>query len=130
MPTPTAQAVALLHQAIALLEGDQADEVDAPPPDPVELVRIEKVGKMAHLHLAFMEAHDGTMTVADSRELRREHYGVKMRSTANLFGKKDEGAIMYRPVPHGTRTKPGQEVRLTEEGARLAQAYRRLHGID
>lgn len=130
MPSPTAQAVALLHQAIVLLEGTYQSAGDAPPPEPAELARIENVGKMAHLHLAFMEDHGGTMTVADSRELRRAHYGDKMRATANLFGKKDEGAILYRLVPYGTRTKPGQEVRLTGEGRRLAQAYRELHGLN
>lgn len=130
-PDPTTallhQAVALVHQAIVLLE-DHQDDADAPsPPSPAELARIEKVGKIAHLHLAFMEAHDGTMTVADSRDLRRKHYGDKMRATANLFGKKGEKAIMFRLVDYGTRTKPDQKVCLTEEGERLAQAYRQLH---
>ncbi len=128
--SPVPEALSLLRQAIALLE----NLGDAPPSEsvePSELARIEKVGHMAHLHLAYMEAHGGTMTVADSRELRHTHYGHgdKMRATANLFGKADSGAILYRPVPYGTRTKPTHEVRLTEEGTRLAHAYRELHNL-
>ena len=121
------EVIALLRQAIALLDPAGADE--EPLLEPAELRRIETVGKMAHLHLAFMERHGGKMTIADSRVIRRKHYGDKVRSTANLFGTADSGAILYRPVPYGTRTMPDQEVRLTTEGTRLAAAYRRLHNL-
>lgn len=39
------------------------------------------------------------MTVKESRQLRREHVDGDIRSTANLFGTRDSGAILFRPVP-------------------------------
>lgn len=129
--SPIPEALALLRQAVALLEASQGAPSSPAVSEPAELARIEKVGHMAHLHLEFIEANGSTMTVADSRELRHAHYGHgdKMRATANLFGRRDSGAILYRPVPFGTRTKATHEVRLTEEGTRLAHAYRQLHGL-
>jgi hypothetical protein len=52
-----------------------------------------------------------------------------VRSTANHFGKKGENAILYRKTPSGQRRRGTDLVDLTEEGRRLAAAYRRLHAI-
>jgi hypothetical protein len=97
------------------------------------LSRVEKLGPVAHAHLAFLETHDNRMTLQDSRVIRRQLYGRgdQMRATANLFGRKDERAILYRDVAYGTKLNPTkQQVFLTEEGERIARAYRRLHGLD
>ena len=68
------------------------------------------------------------MTLGESREIRRHHLGPKVQSTANLFGTKDSGAILYRKVPFGQRPKDTDPIDLTKEGRRLAKEYRRLKG--
>lgn len=90
--------------------------------------RVETIGKVAHLHLAHEERY-GRITRADSLAIRRNVYGDRVRSTANLFGKKGEGAILYRGVPHGQRVKDADPVHLTDEGLRLARAYRAAHQL-
>ena len=121
------QAEQLVLQARALLACEDAPRTadDHPPLDPKTAARVAKVGEVAHLHLAHIEAH-GSMTMADSRDIRRRLYGASIRSTANLFGARYSGALFYRPVPRGTMTLPSQEVRLTDEGERIAMLYRRL----
>jgi hypothetical protein len=111
------QAQTLLRSAIA---GDTGDS-----PDVVDLSRVATVGKVAHLHLAAIEAK-GTITVDDSKEIRRELYPdpEKMRSTANFFGRENSRAILWRVVEYGTRMRGDQEIRLTAEGLRLAELYR------
>ena len=71
---------------------------------------------------------DGRLTLGQSREIRRHHWGPKVRSTANLFGTKDSGAILYRKAPSGERPKDTDPIRLTKEGERLAKEFRRLQG--
>lgn len=93
--------------------------------DPATAARIETIGKMAHLHKDLMERNNGHLTLVESLELRRLYYGDRVRASAALFGKRGSKAILYRDVPEGKRREPGDPVRLTEEGERLAAAYRR-----
>ncbi|MGH2775950.1 MAG: hypothetical protein ACRDJT_11045 [Actinomycetota bacterium] len=92
--------------------------------DPAIVARIENVGRMAHLHKELMERHNGQLTLGESLVLRRLHYGDRVRASAALFGNR-RNAILYRDVPEGKRHEPSDPVRLTEEGERLAAAYRR-----
>ena len=92
---------------------------------PASVARIETFGKMAHLHQELMERNNGQLTLGESLELRRSHYGDRVRASAALFGKRMSHTILYRDVPEGKRHEPSDPVRLTEEGKRLAAAYRR-----
>ena len=87
-----------------------------------------KLGRLAHLHLLALEKGGGRLTLGESREIRRHHLGPKVQSTANLFGTKDSGAILYRKAPFGQRPKDSDSIQLTREGRRLAKEYRRLQG--
>jgi len=91
-------------------------------------VATDVLGEIAHRHLEILQT-TCELTVDDSRKLRYEILGGNIRSTANLFGKKGEGAMFYRDVPAGTRTLPGQPVRLTNAGLARAHAYRKHHGL-
>ena len=91
-----------------------------------ELARIDKVGEVAYRHWKFIEDH-GSMTLGDSLAIRRQMYGENVRSTANLFGVKGSGALFHRTTPFGTARRDDQEVRMTEEGARVAKLWRDLH---
>lgn len=124
--TRLAQASTLIAQALAALAEASGDQPEVPYMDARTVERVAKVGEVAHRHLAFIEEH-GTMTMADSMDIRREMYGDKVRSTANLFGTKESGALFYRPAPYGTPTKNDQEVRLTEDGQQIAGLWRDLH---
>ncbi|MDQ4057806.1 MAG: hypothetical protein M3124_01635 [Actinomycetota bacterium] len=92
---------------------------------PASVARIETFGKMAHLHQELTERNNGQLTLGESLELRRAHYGDRVRASAALFGKRMSHTILYRDVPEGKRPEPSDPVRLTEEGKRLAAAYRR-----
>jgi hypothetical protein len=118
------EAIRLLEQAQVLLRSALEEGDDSP--DVMDLTRVATVGKVAHLHLQVIEAQ-GSVTVQQSREIRRELYPDKgkMRSTANMFGTRDSGAILWRVVDHGTPMRSDQEVRLTDEGMRLAALYRK-----
>lgn len=91
-----------------------------------ELARIDKVGEVAYRHWKFIEDH-GSMTLGDSLAIRRQLYGENVRSTANLFGVKGSGALFHRTTPFGTARRDDQEVRMTEEGERVAKLWRDLH---
>jgi hypothetical protein len=92
--------------------------------DPSTAARIETIGKMAHLHKELMERNNGHLTLGESLELRRSFYGDRVRASGALFGKRDSKAVLYRDVPEGRRREPSDPVRLTQEGERLATAYR------
>ena len=94
----------------------------------VMFLRAAKLGKLAYLHLKALEDGGGQLTLGQSREIRRSQLGPKVRSTANLFGAKDSGAILYRKAPPGQRPRDTDPIRLTKEGERLAKEYRRLEG--
>jgi hypothetical protein len=96
--------------------------------NPQQIARIESIGKMAYLHKEMMERKGEPLTLGESLELRRIHYGHKVSASASLFGRPDSKAILYRDVPDGTRRSLSDPVRLTEEGEKLAAAYRQRMG--
>lgn len=87
---------------------------------------MEAVGEVAYRHWEFIEQH-GSMTLGNSLAIRREMYGDKVRSTANLFGTKGSGALFHRTTPYGTKRDDNQEIKLTEEGVRMAKLWKELH---
>jgi hypothetical protein len=89
----------------------------------------DRVDEAAHRHLQVLE-ENGRITVADSLEIRRELYGESVRGSASLFGRKGENAPFWRDVEYGTRTKPDQQVHLTDAGMARARRYRQDHGLD
>ena len=91
-----------------------------------ELARVEAVGEVAYRHWAFIQEHD-TMTLGESLAIRRELYGDKVRSTANLFGRKGSGALLHRDTRYGTKRADDQTIRLTPEGERIAKLWKQLH---
>ena len=91
-----------------------------------ELSRVEAVGEVAYRHWVFVKDH-GTMTLGDSLAIRREMYGDKVRSTANLFGRKGSGALLHRETKDGTKRDDAQTIRLTKEGERIATLWKQLH---
>ena len=117
--------LALIRQGLAILEKSSKGE---PIGSMVMSPRVAKLGRIAHLHLKALEDGGGHMTLGQSREIRRHQWGSEVRSTANLFGAKDSGAILYRRAPAGRRPKDTDPIRLTKEGESLAKEYRRLQG--
>ncbi len=117
--------LALIRQGLAILEKSSKGE---PVGSMVMSPRVAKLGRIAHLHLKALEDGGGHMTLGQSREIRRHQLGPEVRSTANLFGAKDSGAILYRRAPAGQRPKDTDPIRLTKEGESLAKEYRRLQG--
>ncbi len=115
--------LALIRQGLAILEKSSKGE---PVRTMVMSPRVAKLGRIAHLHLKALEDGGGHMTLGQSREIRRHQWGPEVRSTANLFGAKDSGAILYRRAPAGQRPKDTDPIRLTKEGESLAKEYRRL----
>lgn len=110
----------LAHQ---LQAADSGQEVTSPKED---LLR-----ESAYLHWKFLHEH-GSLTVGDSREIRRDLYPDKatMRATANQFGKgADSGANFYRDVPYGTPLNKNQLVHLTDVGRARAQAHAAAHEL-
>ena len=116
--------LALVRQGLAILEKSSKGE---PVGSMIMSPRVAKLGRIAHLHLQAFE-EGGDLTLGQSREIRRHQWGPKVRSTANLFGTRDSGAILYRKAPPGRRPKDTDPIRLTKEGERLAKEYRRLQG--
>jgi len=117
--------LALIRQGLAILEKSSKGE---PVGSLIMSPRVAKFGRLAHLHLMALEKGGGRLTLGESRELRRHHLGPKVQSTANLFGTKDSGAMLYRKAPSGQRPKDSDLIQLTKEGRRLAREYRRLQG--
>jgi hypothetical protein len=94
--------LALIRQGLAIRErSSQGEQVDSMIMSP----RVAKLGRIAHLHLKALQENGGNLTLGESREIRRHLWGPKVQSTANLFGTKDSGAILYRKVPFGQRPK-------------------------
>ena len=108
---------------LAALAGEAAP---TPALSAKDLARVEAVGEVACRHWQLVEQH-GSMTLGDSLSIRREMYGDNVRSTANLFGKKGSGALLYRTTPYGTKRHDAQEIKLTEEGERIASLWKQLH---
>jgi hypothetical protein len=78
---------------------------------------------VAHRHLEFIE-ENGSMTLGDFLAIRRELYGSNVQATANLFGRKDSGALLWRNVDTGTPRDDNQPVEMTAEGTRIAELRR------
>lgn len=117
------QAEALLAQAKARFKMATGQQPDVPYMDATTATRVERFGEVAHRHLEFIK-QNGSMTLADSRAIRREMYGEDIQSTANLFGKYGSGALFWRDRPFGTEPKNDDPIRLTEEGTRIADLWR------
>ena len=117
--------LALIRQGLAILEKSSKGE---PVGNMIMSPRVAKLGRVAHLHLTALEEGGGRLTLGESREIRRHQMGPKVQSTANLFGAKDSGAILYRKAAPGHRPKDTDPIQLTKEGRRLAKEYRRLQG--
>src|SRR5437870_11017464 len=77
--------LALIRQGLAILEKSSKGE---PVGSRIMSARVAKLGRIAHLHLRAMEEGGGQLTLGESREIRRHHWGSKVQPTANLFGKK------------------------------------------
>jgi hypothetical protein len=107
---------------------DQIDQPNSPAAglSAKELARVEKYGEAAYRHLRHIEDH-GSMTLGDSLAIRRELFPTNIRSTANMFGTSDSGALLHRTTPYGTPRDDDQEVRLTESGRRIARLWAELH---
>lgn len=91
-----------------------------------DLARVEAVGEVAYRHWEFIDMHK-VMTLGDSLAIRRELYGDKVRSTANLFGRKGSGALLHRDTKYGAKRDDAQTIRLTPEGERIAKLWKQLH---
>jgi hypothetical protein len=90
--------------------------------------RVEKLGEVAYRHKTFIEEH-GSMTRADSLAIRRQLFGERVQATANLFGKAGSGALFWRDRPFGTPVKNDDPIRLTAEGARIADLWQATHDV-
>ena len=123
------QAEALLAQAPRQLTQATGAPSRLPYMDAKTALRVEKLGEVAYRHQQFIEDH-GSMTRADSLLIRRELYGEDVQATANLFGRKGSRALFWRDRPHGTPVKDDDPIRLTEEGARIADLWSALHCPD
>lgn len=120
------EAAVRLGEAQRLVARLRGGEDARPVRSSKELARIDKVGEVAYRHWKFIE-NQGSMTLGDSLAIRRQMYGENVRSTANLFGVKGSGALFHRMTPFGTARKDDQEVRMTEEGIRVAKLWCELH---
>ena len=117
------EAEAALAQARSLLASAHSGipQMDARTAD-----RVARFGRTAHLHLARIEEH-GYITRAESLDIRREIFGNKVRSTANLFGREGSGALFWRDQAFGTPVHDDDRILLTEEGVRIATLWRAMH---
>jgi hypothetical protein len=120
------QAQGLITQAQRSLQACRARSDQAPYMDVKTAARVEKLGEVASRHKAFIDTH-GLMTRADSLAIRRQMYGSRVQSTANLFGTIESGALFYRDRPYGTPVRDDDPIRLTDEGTRIAELWRATH---
>ncbi|HEY0165869.1 MAG TPA: hypothetical protein VGB75_02395 [Jatrophihabitans sp.] len=131
--TEETDAIELLTQAQALIDQARARLVQAAgeePSQPVlgsrDLARVQRFGEVAHRHLRLIETQ-GSMTLGESLAIRRELFGPKVQTTANLFGVKGSGALFHRGTPHAKNRHDADPVHLTEEGKRIAGLWREFH---
>ena len=124
-----ATAQALRDQASMLVAGLtllREGKPETPYLDPKLTARVARLGEVAHRHLEFIETH-GSMTLGDSLGIRRELFGADVQATANLFGRKGSGALLFRDVDYGTPRSDSQPVKMTDEGIRIAHLWRETH---
>ena len=118
---------ALGKQIEARLTAELHDETSSLPVLALkDLARVERFGEVAHRHLLVTEAK-GSMTLGESLTIRRQLFGDKVQTTANLFGVKGSGALFYRQTPYGKTRQDSDPVALTEEGKRIAGLWRKSH---
>lgn len=130
------ETLALVRQLQVLakdVEGRLSLALDESPATPGmdsrDAIRVERFGEVAHRHLLAIEQNKG-MTLGESLAIRREMFGDKVQSTANLFGTKDSGALFYRKTPYGKTREDSDKIALTQEGERIARLWRELHTED
>ena len=117
------QTLALMDQARQLLALEIAGQGADPVISQRDLERVLRVGEVAHRHLEYIE-ENGDMTLGKSLAIRRAMFGERVQATANLFGTRDSGAILYRDRPYGTPRRDDDPVALTDEGHRVATLWR------
>lgn len=120
------QAEAFLTQAKGRLREITGEEAEGPRMDAKTAARVERLGPVAHRHLAVIEAN-GSMTLGESLQIRRELYGEDVQATANLFGKKGSGALFWRDRVFKTPRHDNDPIRMTDEGERIARLWRATH---
>jgi hypothetical protein len=120
------QAGGLIAQALRSLQAARGSQPEAPYMDGRTAARVEKFGEVAYRHKEFIGRH-GSMTRADSLGIRRQMFGAKVQTTANLFGTIHSGALFYRDRPYGTPVHDDDPVCLTEEGIRIAELWHATH---
>jgi len=120
------QAQGLIAQAMRGLQASRESQPAAPYMDAKTAARVEKLGEVAYRHKEFIDSH-GSMTRADSLAIRRQMFGAKVQTTANLFGTIDSGALLYRDRKYGTPVQDNDPVLLTDEGTRIAELWRATH---
>ncbi len=123
--TALASASVLTDQISAIVAGGQT-ESGAADLTAADIGRINKLGRVAHLHLCVIE-ENGQISLGESLQIRRQLYGSKVGATANLFGTRGSGALFFRTVDFGEPRDDEQEVRMTEEGKRIALRWRELN---
>lgn len=122
------QIEGLIAQHRTLLELAIGRQPSVPYMDAKTSRRVDLLGEVAFRHLEFID-RNGTMTRQDSLKIRQEMYGENVQATANLFGTKDSGAILYRNVPYGSPVNDNDPICLTEEGIRIANLWAAIHQI-
>ena len=120
------QAEGLLAQARRSLQTAAGRQHEGPLMDAKTAARVEKLGEVAYRHQQFIDAH-GSMTRAHSLQIRRQMFGERVQATANLFGTADSNALFWRDQPYGTPVRDDDPIRLTAEGARIADLWRATH---
>jgi hypothetical protein len=120
------QAQGLITQALRNLQTARGSQLEAPYMDAASAAKVEKLGEVAYRHKEFIDRH-GSMTRADSLAIRRQMFGAKVQTTANLFGKIDSGALFYRDRQFGTPVHDDDPVCLTDEGTRIAELWQAIH---
>ncbi|MCU1358091.1 MAG: hypothetical protein JWM89_3509 [Acidimicrobiales bacterium] len=120
------QAEALIREARSILASALVEQDEIPYMDLKTAGRVRTLGEVAHRHLALIE-ENGSITRAESLRIRREMYGDEVQSTANLFGKRNSGALFWRDRPTGSPVRDTDPICLTDEGVRIATLWRAVH---
>lgn len=117
-------ALAQVEARLDILSGSE-EATDMPLLSAKELTRVNKVGPVASAHLSHIE-ENGSLTLGESLQIRREHYGENVRASASLFGRKGENSVLRRIDPEAPKSYD-EDIELTHEGKRIARLWRQLH---
>lgn len=115
------QQTMLLRDLQAMLSGEYEEAVG-----PEVREQVATMGESAYRHQQFLSEH-GTMTLRDSRKIRRELYGEKVRSTANQFSSPTRRSILQRKATG--KVDYDHEVVLTERGKQIATIWAQEQGL-